>query len=134
LSQGIARRYPESRNQREPAENGAIQMLQHIFEESCFLDLEDDQGQMIGHTPGEIIAHLIGSNVNLEDYDDEITAIAEGMRTEYDPSEMPQVYYKKLQTGQIMLIQLTIPCDDDNTMIQTAMNQSSKNIWISMMQ
>ena len=57
-------------------------MLQYIFEKSCFFDLEDNQGQMI-YTTGEIIGHPIGSSVDLEDYDNEITGIEEEM-TAYD--------------------------------------------------
>jgi hypothetical protein len=50
------------------------------------------------------------------------------MIIEYDPSKMPQVNYKKLQTGQIMLIQLlTILCDG-KTMIRMAMNQFQKHM------
>jgi hypothetical protein len=52
----------------------------YFFEESCFLDLEDNQGQMIDHTPGTTIDHNIGSNVEPEDCDDEITCIEELMR------------------------------------------------------
>jgi hypothetical protein len=68
-------------------------MIKHIFEESCFLDLEDDQGQMIGHTPHEIITHICNANVTPEDHDDEIIAIEEDMRQNYDPNEQPQVYF-----------------------------------------
>ena len=53
-------------------------MLQHIFKESCFLGLEDNQGQMI-YTTGKIIGHPTGSSVDLEDYDNEITGIEEEM-------------------------------------------------------
>ena len=53
-------------------------MLQHIFKESCYLDLEDNQGQMI-YTTGKIIGHPTGSSGDLEDYDNEITGIEEEM-------------------------------------------------------
>ena len=53
-------------------------MLQHNFKESCFLDIEDSQGQMI-YTTGKIIGHPTGSSVDLEDYDNEITGIKEEM-------------------------------------------------------
>jgi hypothetical protein len=76
--------------------NGAIKMIKYIFEESCFLDLEDDQGQMTGHSPNEIIKHICDANVTMEDHDDEILVIEENMRQAYDPSEQPQVYFKKL--------------------------------------
>lgn len=38
---------------------------------------------------GETIGHLIKSNVNREDYDDEIIHIEEGIQMVFDPSEMP---------------------------------------------
>jgi len=74
--------------------NGAIKMLKYILEDSCFLDLEDDQGQMIGKTPHEILRHISDANITPEDYDDEILTVEEGMRTAYDPSEQPQAYFK----------------------------------------
>ena len=55
-------------------QNVAIWMLKYtLFEVSYFLDLEDNQGQMTGHTLREIIGHLITSNVKQEDCDDKIT-------------------------------------------------------------
>ena len=70
---------------------------------------------MTGHATGDIIGHLIKSNVNQEDYDDEIIRIEEGMQTVFDPSERPQVHYTtKLQTGWIMLLQLNVLCDGKN--------------------
>ena len=87
-------------------EYGAIRMLQYIFSDSSFLDLEDDQGQMIGTSPNEILVHLLDTNVGTEDMDKEITTIEETLRSKYDPSEMPQVYFKKLQTCKILLVQL----------------------------
>jgi hypothetical protein len=38
---------------------------------------------MIGHTRGDIIQHLVASNVEPEDYDDEITGIETEMRATY---------------------------------------------------
>ena len=79
---------------------------------------------MTGHATGEIIGHLIKSNVNQEDYDDEIIRIEEGMQTVFDPSERPQVHYTtklqtgwimtRLQTGWIRLLQLKVLCDGKN--------------------
>jgi len=102
-------------------------MIKYIFEESCFLDLEDDQGQMIGHTPTEIITHILEANVTIEDHDDEILAIEEDMRQEYDPSDQPQVYFKRLQTGRTLLVQLQVDCPE-KTLIRTAMNQFQKQM------
>jgi hypothetical protein len=107
--------------------NGAIKMIKYIFEESCFLDLEDQQGQMIGHNPTDIINHIYVNNVTVEDHDDEILAIEEDMRQAYDPSEQPQVYFKKLQTGRTLLVQLLVDCPE-KTIIRTAMKQFQKQM------
>jgi hypothetical protein len=69
--------------------NGAIKMIKRIFDESCFLDLEDDQGQMIGYTPHQIITHICDENVTEEDHDDEILEIEDRTREKYDPGEAP---------------------------------------------
>ncbi|OEU13176.1 hypothetical protein FRACYDRAFT_243063 [Fragilariopsis cylindrus CCMP1102] len=64
--------------------------MHQLFEESYFSHLEDDQGQMIDHITGESIGHLIKSNVNREDYDDEVIHIEEEIQIMvFDPSEMP---------------------------------------------
>jgi hypothetical protein len=102
-------------------------MLKYIFEESCFLDLEDDQGQMIGKTPHQILTHIAEANITPEDYDDEILTVEEGMRTDYDPSEQPQVYFKKLQTGRTLLLQLQVTCPDQ-TLIRAAMGKFNKQM------
>jgi hypothetical protein len=52
----------------------------NIFDEPCFLDLEDAQGQMIGHTPHDILSHIYTANVEEEDHDDEIIEIEEKKR------------------------------------------------------
>jgi hypothetical protein len=84
---------------------------------------------MTGHATGEIIGHLIKSNVNQEDYDDEIIRIEEGMQTVFDPSERPQVHYTaKLQTGWIMLLQLNVLCDSKNHYLNDNEPLPTKNI------
>jgi hypothetical protein len=65
-------------------------MIKYTFDESCFLDLEDNQGQMIGHTPHDILKHIYTANVEEEDHDSEIIVIKKRMRQEYDPNEQPQ--------------------------------------------
>ena len=49
--------------------NGAVKMIKYIFEESCFLNLEDEQGQMIGHTPHQIITHICDNEITQGDHD-----------------------------------------------------------------
>jgi hypothetical protein len=60
--------------------NGAIKMIRYIFDESCFIDLEDDQGQMIGLTPHDILSHIYTENVEEGDHDNEISQIEKRMR------------------------------------------------------
>jgi hypothetical protein len=102
--------------------NGAIKMIKHIFDESCFLDLEDDQGQMIGYTPHQIITHICDANVTEEGHDDEILEIEDRIRENYDPGEAPQVYFKRLQTCRHLFIQLQRDCPKQ-TLIRVAMKQ-----------
>jgi hypothetical protein len=107
--------------------NGAVKMIKYIFDQSCFLDLEDDQGQMIGKTPHELIAHVIDTNITEEDYDNEIISIEEEMRLPYDPSEDPAVYFRRLQDSRGLLIRLKVDCNE-KTIIRTAMNQFQKQM------
>jgi hypothetical protein len=107
--------------------NGAIKMIKYIFDKSCFLDLEDAQGQMIGHTPHDILSHIYTANVEEEDHDDEIIVIEERMRQEYDPNEQPQVYFRELQTCRTLLLHLQVDCQE-KTLIRTAMNQFQKQM------
>jgi hypothetical protein len=60
--------------------NGAIKMIKYIFDESCFLDLEDAQGQMIGKTPHDILNHIYTANVEEGGHDNEISAIEKRLR------------------------------------------------------
>jgi hypothetical protein len=112
---------------------GAIKMIKYIFDDTCFFDLEDDQGQMIGYTPHEIITHICDANVTTEDHDAEILDIEDRIREPYDPGEAPQVYFKLLQTCRILLIQLGRDCPEQ-TVIRQAMkefnNQSDLHVAI----
>jgi hypothetical protein len=96
-------------------------MIKYIFDESCFLDLDDDQGQLIGKTPHDILEHIYTANVDEEDHDNEIIEIETRMRQEYDPNEQPQVYFRELQTCQTLLLHLLVDCQE-KTLIRTAMN------------
>jgi hypothetical protein len=49
------------------------------------------------------------------------------MRTSYDPSEQPQVYFKKLETGRTLLVQLQVGCPEQ-TLIRAAMGQFQKQM------
>jgi hypothetical protein len=108
--------------------NGAIKMIKYIFDESCFLDLEDAQGQMIGHTPHDILSHIYTANVEEEDHDDEIIEIKKRMRQEYDPNEQPQAYFRELQTCRTLLLHLLVVDCQEKTLIRTAMNQFQKQM------
>jgi hypothetical protein len=101
---------------------GAIKMIRYVFDDTCFFDLEDEQGQMIGYTPHEIITHICDANVTTEDHDAEILDIEDRIREPYDPSEAPQVYFKLLQTCRILLIQLGRDCPEQ-TLIRQAMKE-----------
>jgi hypothetical protein len=82
---------------------------------------------MIGYTPHEIITHICNANVTPEYHDDGIIAIEEDMRQNYDPNEQPQVYFKKLHTCRMLLLQLLVECPE-KILICTAMNQFQKHM------
>jgi hypothetical protein len=106
---------------------GTIQMLHLIFDNEVFLDLQDDQGQVIGHTPKDIIAHIITSYVIDSDYNDIINDEYETMRGPYDPSKMANTYFHMLQAGkrQLAAVKETVT---DATLIRLALKQFSLHI------
>eukprot|EP00978_Attheya_sp_CCMP212_P013272 scaffold33382_cov34-Attheya_sp.AAC.6 len=53
-------------------QKGAIRMIKYIFLEPVFLDLCDDQGQLVGKTPKEIIQHLQDTFCDDEEAEEEI--------------------------------------------------------------
>jgi hypothetical protein len=86
---------------------GTIRMIKHIFPAPVFLDLCDEQGQLIGKTPQQIIQHLQDTFCDSEEAEEEILKQYKLMNTKYDPSDLIQVYYKALQDARTILVALS---------------------------
>ena len=65
------------------------------FKDYHFLELQDDNGDIVGYTAIELFDHLMNKSVQLEDVADQVTALHKILEQDYDPNEGPQV---KLQT------------------------------------
>jgi hypothetical protein len=66
-------------------QKGAIRMIKYIFPEPVFLDLCDNQGQLVGQTPKQIIKHLQDTFCNDEENKEEILKQYKIMNLKYDP-------------------------------------------------
>jgi hypothetical protein len=108
-------------------QKGAIRMIKHIFPAPVFLDLCDEQGQLIGKTPQDIIQHLQDTSCDSEEAEEEILKQYKGMNTKYDPSELIQVYYKALQDARTILVALSETVSD-KVLIRQGI-ASSTTIW-----
>ena len=104
------------------AEAAAKKMIMHAFKEHHFLELQDDNGDIIGYTARELFAHLIDQYVQLEDIADQVTELHKQLEQAYDPTDEPQVYYKAVQDAKLTLESLNQTVDDD-TLIRHGMNQ-----------
>jgi len=104
------------------AQAAAKKMIMHAFKEHHFLELQDDNGDIIGYTARELFAHLIDQYVQLEDIADQVTELHKQLEQAYDPTDEPQVYYKAVQDAKLTLESLNQTIDDD-TLIRHGMNQ-----------
>jgi hypothetical protein len=81
-------------------------MIKYIFPEPVFLDLCDDQGQLVGKTPQEIMQHVQDSFCNEEEAVEEILQQYKIMNVKYDPSDLVQIHFKALQDTRTILLSL----------------------------
>ncbi len=88
-------------------QKGTIRMIKYIFPAPVFLDLCNEQGQLIGKKPQEIIQHLQDTFCDSEEAEEEILKQYKRMNTKYDPSDLIQVYYKALQDARTILVALS---------------------------
>jgi hypothetical protein len=107
--------------------NGAIRMIKYIFPAPVFLDLCDDQGQLVGKTPQEIMKHLQDTFCDDEEAEDEILKQYKVMNVKYDPSDMVQVYFKALQDARTILVSLSETVND-KVLIRQAIDQFNKHM------
>jgi hypothetical protein len=93
-----------------------------IFKEYHFLELQDDNGDIVGYTAIELFDHLLDQYVQPEDVADQITELHKILEQTYDPTEEPQVYYKAVQDARQTLASLN-EIINDSTLIRHGLNQ-----------
>ena len=108
-------------------QKGTIRMIKYIFPEPVFLDLCDDQGQLVGKTPQEIMKHLQDSFCDDEEMEEEILRQQNIMGVKYDPSMLIQVYFKALQDARSILVSLKETVDD-KVLIRQGIDQFNKHM------
>jgi hypothetical protein len=106
---------------------GTIRMIKYIFPEPVFLDLCDDQGQLVGKTPQEIMQHLQDSFCDEEEAEEEILKQYKIMNVKYDPSALVQVYFKALQDARTILVSLQETVAD-KVLIRQGIDQFNKHM------
>jgi hypothetical protein len=109
------------------AEAAAKKMLMHAFKEHHFLELQDDNGDIIGYTAIELFEHLLDQYVQPEDVADQVTELHKQLEQKYDPTEEPQVYYKAVQDAKLTLESLHQTIDEE-TLIRHGLNQFKEHI------
>jgi hypothetical protein len=109
------------------AQAAAKKMIMHAFKEHHFLELQDDNGDVIGYTAIELFEHLIDQYVQPEDVADQVTELHKQLEQQYDPTEEPQVYYKAVQDTKLTLESLNQTIDEV-TLIRHGLNQFKEHI------
>jgi hypothetical protein len=109
------------------AEAAAKKMIMHAFKEHHFLELQDDNGDIIGYTAIELFEHLIDQYVQPEDVADQVTELHKQLEQKYDPTEEPQVYYKAVQDAKLTLESLNQTIDEE-ALIRHGLNQFKEHI------
>ena len=102
-------------------------MIMHAFKDYHFLELQDDNGDIMGYTASELFDHLMDQYVQPEDVADQVTALHKILEQEYDPNEVPQVYYKTVQDEKTTLESLNATIDEA-TLIRHGLNQFKEHI------
>jgi hypothetical protein len=102
-------------------------MIFHAFKEYHFLELQDDNGDIVGYTAIELFDHLLDQYVQPEDVASQITALHKILEQNYDPNEEPQVYYKTVQDARNTLEALNETIDEA-TLIWHGLNQFKEHL------
>jgi hypothetical protein len=106
-------------------------MIFHAFEDYHFLELQDDNGDIIGYTAIKLFDHLMDQYVQPEDVADQITELHQILEQQYDPNEEPQVYYKAVQDARNTLESLN-EVVDESTLIRHGLNQVKEHLDLRM--
>jgi hypothetical protein len=95
------------------------------------LELQDDNGDIIGYMAMELFYHLMDQYVQPEDVADQITELHRILEQNYDPNEEPQVYYKAVQDARNTLESLN-EIVDESTLIRHGLNQFKEHLDLKM--
>ena len=102
-------------------------MIMHAFKDYHFLELQDDNGDIVRYTAIELFEHLMDQYVQPEDVADQVTALHKVLEQEYDSNEAPPVYYKAVQNARNILDSLNQTVDDE-TLICHGLNQFKEHL------
>jgi phosphoglycerate-specific signal transduction histidine kinase len=102
-------------------------MIFRAFKDYHFLELQDDNGDIIGYTAIELFDHLMDQYVQPENVADQITELHQILEQQYDPNEEPQVYYKAVQDARNTLKSLN-EVVDEATLIRHGLNQFKEHL------
>jgi hypothetical protein len=102
-------------------------MIMHAFKDYHFLELQDENGDIVGYTVIELFDHLMDQYIQPEDKADQITALHKILEQSYDSNEEPQVYYKSVQDAKNSP-KLLNEIIDESTLIRHGLNQFKENI------
>jgi hypothetical protein len=94
------------------AQSATKKMIMHAFKDYHFLELQDENGDIVGYSAIELFDHLMEQYVQPEDIADQLTALHKILEQAYDPNEEPQVYYKLVQDAKHSLESLNETIDD----------------------
>ena len=114
-------------NRYKTAQTATKKMIMHAFQEHHFLELQDDNGDVVGYTAIELFDHLMDQYVQPEDVADQITELHKILEQEYDPNEEPQVYYKGVQDARNLLESLNQSIDEP-TLVRHGLNQFKQHM------
>ena len=101
-------------------------MIKYIFSSEVFIDLQNAQGLMVGISPRDIMQHLQDTFCDDEEKETEILLQEDRMKVKYDPSELPQAYFAKLQNAKTILTFLNKTVTD-RRLIRAGINQFEKH-------
>jgi hypothetical protein len=109
------------------AQAATKKMIMHAFKDYHFLELQDDNGDIVGYTAIELFDHLMDQYVQPEDVADQVTELHKILEQTYNATEAPQVYYKAVQDARLTLKSLSQIINDD-TLIRHGLNQFKEHL------
>jgi hypothetical protein len=113
------------------AQAATKKIIFHAFKDYHFLELQDDNGDIIGYTAMQLFEHLMDQYVQPEDIADQITELHQILEQHYDANKEPQVYYKAIQDARTTLESLNETVKE-STLIRHGLNQFKDHLDLKM--